>query len=666
MTAKCSTLMPSCAHGPNGPHKLPLLAFLALVLLHTPTSAEQTSTYNFVANQSTITQTGGIAGINRTYTVTGTYCLAVDIKAATAAFKRVDANAVDDSSDRNTLDPNEVFDLTGLSGAILDETTIQFEGTTPDGSSVNINLTFADDTIALKGQSTPPPNSADFFTFTLDALAKRKYSGGTGGPNNPYQLATAADLITLGETPKDYDKHFILTADIDLDPSLPGRKIFDKAVIAPHLNPFDSWPFEGTPFAGVLSGNGHRISHLTITGGDYLGLVGQLDSQAVVSNLALEEVDIYGTGICVGGLAGCIEEGGITSSYSTGVIDGYWGVGGLVGWNWGGSISTTYSNGTVGGDEHIGGLVGWNWLGTITNSYSSGQTSGTGWHIGGLVGKDFGGLIDTSFWGIQTSGRATSDGGLGKTTSEMQTAVTFLEAGWDFVGETANGTEDIWWILEGRDYPRLWWQLPGDDFEDGESLPLWQVYEQDEENSWMEETNGRLEARATSRAAATFAGYVSHGWLLDTARDFALKVKFHYGKISFGDSWVLIGLAPSLAEPISQHVVLEAGCIEDQPFYLCEAIDGSWRQEREVFRPSNDGTLYISYEADTDKLHVSYTGYGETNAWHSFNGLLRDRWAAQSVHVVLGCGSEKVELKSDDAYLNDFVVDDGTIRQPDL
>jgi len=23
----------------------------------------------------------------------------------------------------------------------------------------------------------------------------------------------------------------------------------------------------------------------------------------------------------------------------------------------------------------------------------------------------------------------------------------------------ANGTEDIWWILEGKDYPRLWWEL---------------------------------------------------------------------------------------------------------------------------------------------------------------------------------------------------------------
>jgi len=46
--------------------------------------------------------------------------------------------------------------------------------------------------------------------------------------------------------------------------------------------------------------------------------------------------------------------------------------------------------------------------------------------------------------------------------------------GWDFVWETANGTDDIWAICEGASYPKLAWQfVPGDsdndkdvDFED--------------------------------------------------------------------------------------------------------------------------------------------------------------------------------------------------------
>jgi len=39
----------------------------------------------------------------------------------------------------------------------------------------------------------------------------------------------------------------------------------------------------------------------------------------------------------------------------------------------------------------------------------------------------------------------------------MKTKATFTSAGWDFTGETANGTLDIWKINQG-DYPRLNWQ----------------------------------------------------------------------------------------------------------------------------------------------------------------------------------------------------------------
>ena len=125
--------------------------------------------------------------------------------------------------------------------------------------------------------------------------AHAKYSGGTGEPNDPYQIATAEDLMLLGETPEDYGKHFILTADIDLDPNLPGRKVFDKAVIAPDTNDATT-DVQGTPFTGVFDGNGHTISHLTITGKDYLGLFGQLASPAQVRELGAVGVNILGSG----------------------------------------------------------------------------------------------------------------------------------------------------------------------------------------------------------------------------------------------------------------------------------------------------------------------------------------------------------------------------------
>ena len=94
--------------------------------------------------------------------------------------------------------------------------------------------------------------------------------------------------------------------------------------------------------------------------------------------------------------------------------------------------------------------------GGVTQCYSTGAVMARN-VVGGLVGYNGSrmGTVTQSFWDIQTSGQTTSAGGTGKTTAEMQTAKTFLDAGWDFVGETANGTEDIWWIDEGKDYPTV-------------------------------------------------------------------------------------------------------------------------------------------------------------------------------------------------------------------
>jgi len=61
--------------------------------------------------------------------------------------------------------------------------------------------------------------------------------------------------------------------------------------------------------------------------------------------------------------------------------------------------------------------------------------------------------------GHQVESAIGCDDSFGKTTAEMQTESNFTNAGWDFVDETVNGTDDIWWIDEGRDYPRLWWEL---------------------------------------------------------------------------------------------------------------------------------------------------------------------------------------------------------------
>ena len=309
----------------------------------------------------------------------------------------------------------------------------------------------------------------------------RKYSGGTGEPNDPYWIIKAEDLLRLGNSPEDYDKHFKLMANIDL-----LKYPYGRALIAPDVNTTESG-FQGTSFSGIFDGNGHTILNLTVNGENYLGLFGYISGEnATIKNLGFiaPKVDA-GAGSPAGSLVGH-NEGTITNCYvMIGIVSGqgglvgenygiivncyFWGdvsgifsVGGLVGlngWLYGtGMISNCYSTGSVSANELVGGLVGRN-ESAIINCYATSKVLGNE-HVGGLVGaNDTGGTTTGSFWDTEISGQTISAGGEGRTTAEMQMTSTFLEAGWDFVNETANGTEDIWWILEGKDYPRLWWEL---------------------------------------------------------------------------------------------------------------------------------------------------------------------------------------------------------------
>ena len=325
---------------------------------------------------------------------------------------------------------------------------------------------------------------------------------GTGTEDDPYLIYTSEQLNLVGLGVKDWSKHFKLMADIDLF-------TYHTFEFNPIGRPYSF------PFAGVFDGSGHAILNFSYSCQDdsCIGLFGYVDNPiAEIKNLKLIEPNIDGgSAERVGALVGfmnsgtitnCYVEGGsiradknvsglvgfngtdgqILNCYSTSVVSGGNYLGVLAGRNWG-LVSCCYSNGVVSSSEghYIGGLIGWN-VGIATNSYSTAAASAK-WAVGGLVGSNsgdvilcystgavrgsspFGGLVGygfgdaiQSFWDTQTSGRPYSNGGTGLTTDEMQTADTFLNADWDFVDETTNGTEDIWWILEGQDYPRLWWE----------------------------------------------------------------------------------------------------------------------------------------------------------------------------------------------------------------
>ncbi len=396
-----------------------LLMLLTICVCCRPAIAE-TSIYVFDPNQSTVFRSGGIAGLQKTFSIAGRFRLTIDSVSSVASFEIVDANLTDEAGSVYGQSLDEIFNMTGLAGIVVGDTTINFEGKTADGteSDVRLKLSFIDDSAHLTGKTTPPPNSADMFFYDVNAVAIRKYAGGTGEPNNPYQITTAEDLINLGETTEDYDKHFILTADIDLDPNLPGRKIFYRAVIAPAKN--RGW---NPSFSGIFDGGNYEISGLVCsspnTGSDYVGLFGQNDGQLINLILRIPNIDAEVTihsltndgqpeyGQDIGGLVGLLK-GSISNCHiSGGKIRGNAYVGGLVGSIVGnGEVIGCTSSASIRGNRGVGGLAGVN-SGKVYECFSSGTVEGTPHPIfvgrpdpsydvivGGLVGINKGTILN--------------------------------------------------------------------------------------------------------------------------------------------------------------------------------------------------------------------------------------------------------------------------------
>jgi len=245
-------------------------------------------------------------------------------------------------------------------------------------------------------------------------------------------------------------------------------------------------------FTGSFNGQGYEIRDLFINRPDenYVGLfthiswTRHIDNVGVVENVGVVNADVTGSAQ-VGVLVGH-NEGLVNNSYSSGSVTGEERVGGLVGWNQAtlsnsysscsvtgeervgglvgdnwyerGILSNSYSTGSVTGDSQVGGLVGVNFYGNVTHSYSTGSVTGDS-QVGGLVGYNKA-IVSNSFWDIQTSGQATSDGGIGKTTVEMQNIATFSGAAWNIVAVAPGETNPAcnWNIVDGQTYPFLSWQ----------------------------------------------------------------------------------------------------------------------------------------------------------------------------------------------------------------
>ena len=293
---------------------------------------------------------------------------------------------------------------------------------------------------------------------------------GNGTEISPYLIETLNNLVWVGVNESSWGSNFLQIADIDASAS---ANWLDGTVFNPIGN-LDN------PFQGIYNGNNHFIDGLKISrfNSNCIGLFGYADC-AFIDSLSVTNINIRGSD-WVGGLVGKSNNTSVSACYAEGCVSGNIDIGGLAGYNYNGSsifassadcivtgnvciggltggnvqstLSACYATGYVSGNSEVGGLAGTNRFVAIDQCYAIGNVSGTNF-TGALVGTNYTSSISDCVWNIETSGQTT---GIGEnidptilnlveaTTAEMHTMSTYTDINWDFVGESINGTEDIW------------------------------------------------------------------------------------------------------------------------------------------------------------------------------------------------------------------------------
>ncbi|AQT67273.1 Immunoglobulin A1 protease precursor [Anaerohalosphaera lusitana] len=232
------------------------------------------------------------------------------------------------------------------------------------------------------------------FELTVVNSPAGTYEGGSGTAEDPFLIADADQLDSVGNYPEDYDKHFEVIDDIDL-----SKRSYSEALIAPDGS--GSSGFQGTAFTGSFDGKGHVIEGLTIRtpfdSSDYLGFFGRCET-AQLKNIFLEDCVIAArsTNTKIGCLSASNYVTTVSNCHVKGRIfgdDSVSYVGGLIGISQtGGSMYNCSFEGLIkvrNDSNTIGGLVGGcvNYTLNKCRADVNLQTSSSCNYVGGLIGQ---------------------------------------------------------------------------------------------------------------------------------------------------------------------------------------------------------------------------------------------------------------------------------------
>jgi len=199
------------------------------------------------------------------------------------------------------------------------------------------------------------------------------------------------------------------------------------------------------------------------------------DAEIYDSNASITMTNKVMSGI--GGITGCLYTGSIERSFAVGTIDNrnqtpaVVDSSGIVSTVENASITDSYSLVASASDTNVGGISNWAKNTTFTRSYAAtsltapnaatrGGIIATWWIPDGQVGQP--NTVTASFWDTQVSGTTTTSEnlGTGKTSTEIKTLATFVDAGWDMVN--AFDSSKVWGLCAevNNGYPFLQAQTP--------------------------------------------------------------------------------------------------------------------------------------------------------------------------------------------------------------
>ncbi len=306
---------------------------------------------------------------------------------------------------------------------------------------------------------------------------------GSGSETDPYLISNLDNLLWLSTTPDVWDDnaHFLQTADIDAS----DTENWNGGV---GFSPIGSL---NAPFYGYYDGGMHQIVDLFIGLVEFQnGLFGVINSSEI-ENVSLEvDLDCLTTSGNTGGIAGLANSSTISNCHVSGSIVGDERTGGIVGSciNFS-TISRCSSSALVSGFFETGGITGYCDESIVSNCFNNGELTGFAGILlghGGIVGSAFNNseifncysisnisdyqevgallynnnsssvhncvwndsLYNGELYAVYTNTDGTIDNIINCTENEMRQESTYTSLGWDFVGESVNGSEEIWGIQE--------------------------------------------------------------------------------------------------------------------------------------------------------------------------------------------------------------------------